>query len=298
MTVCLPRIRRIVPLLGLLVILMGVFSSSAQAATTLTLDPTAGELPEGLAFDHHGDAFFTAAPLGEVLAHARRYPDRDCARRTAGCRFRDDGAGVQSRRPSVRRGYNVRSRDERGVRGVSRRHVDACPRQRTDRVPERARLRTGRDALCDRQREGRSGQLDVGHRSHAGGSTTLLVEDPVLAGDGSFGFGVPIGANGIALRDGALYVSVTETARIVRIPLLKNVGPGRRDCWRRSRGSRCRRHPVRRARQPLHRAEPAEHDCSAVARRCAHDDRDRGRGPRCAGVPRSGLDRAAGRRCT
>src|SRR6476469_9022155 len=66
MTVCLPRIRRIVPLLGLLVILMGVLSSSAEAATTLTLDPAAGELPEGLAFDHHGDAFFTAAPLGEV----------------------------------------------------------------------------------------------------------------------------------------------------------------------------------------------------------------------------------------
>ena len=59
-----------------------------------------------------------------------------------------------------------------------------------------------------------------------GAGAALLVQDPALAGDGSFGFGVPIGANGIAFRDGSLTVTVTETGRVVRIPITSSGAAG------------------------------------------------------------------------
>src|SRR2546422_1074321 len=46
-----------------------------------------------------------------------------------------------------------------------------------------------------------------------------LVQDPLLEGDGSFGIGVPLGANGIAFRHGSLWVTNTELGRVVRIQL-------------------------------------------------------------------------------
>ncbi|MDH3425409.1 MAG: hypothetical protein OEM22_01945 [Acidimicrobiia bacterium] len=60
----------------------------------------------------------------------------------------------------------------------------------------------------------------------SGGPAELWVTDETLAGTGAFGVGVPLGANGIAYRHGALYVSVTEQGSIVRIPILGNGGPG------------------------------------------------------------------------
>jgi sugar lactone lactonase YvrE len=57
------------------------------------------------------------------------------------------------------------------------------------------------------------------YRAVGNGPLELWLSDPLLLGDGSFGFGVPFGANGIAYRQGNLYVAVTEKGRIMRIPL-------------------------------------------------------------------------------
>ena len=51
------------------------------------------------------------------------------------------------------------------------------------------------------------------------GAATLWVQDALLEGTGDFGFGVPIGANGIAYYEAALYVANTEQGLIVRIPV-------------------------------------------------------------------------------
>lgn len=59
-----------------------------------------------------------------------------------------------------------------------------------------------------------------------GGSATLWIEHPLLAGDGSAGLGFTIGANGIAYRQGWVYVAVTEGARVVRIPVQGDGGAG------------------------------------------------------------------------
>jgi sugar lactone lactonase YvrE len=52
------------------------------------------------------------------------------------------------------------------------------------------------------------------------------VQSPLLAGNGSFGFGIPIGANGIAFRHDSLYVAVSELGRVARIPLSSSGAAG------------------------------------------------------------------------
>jgi sugar lactone lactonase YvrE len=60
-----------------------------------------------------------------------------------------------------------------------------------------------------------------------GGSAQLWVQSPLLAGDGSLGLGVPLGANGVSLtHDHALIVTNTEGARIVRFPITRSGGAG------------------------------------------------------------------------
>jgi sugar lactone lactonase YvrE len=55
-----------------------------------------------------------------------------------------------------------------------------------------------------------------------GGPAEQWLADATLQGTGILGLPVPIGANGIAYRQGALYVSNTEKGSIVKIP----IGPG------------------------------------------------------------------------
>jgi sugar lactone lactonase YvrE len=52
-----------------------------------------------------------------------------------------------------------------------------------------------------------------------GSPATKWFESPLLVGDGSFGLGFPLGANGIAYRQNELVVGNTEKARLVRIPI-------------------------------------------------------------------------------
>lgn len=59
-----------------------------------------------------------------------------------------------------------------------------------------------------------------------GGPAELWVQDSTLEGTGILGVGIDIGANGIAYRQGALYVSNTEQGSIVKIPVRPNGNAG------------------------------------------------------------------------
>lgn len=50
-----------------------------------------------------------------------------------------------------------------------------------------------------------------------GGPAALWFQSPLLVGNGMFGFGFPLGANGIAYRQNTIVVGNTEEARLVRI---------------------------------------------------------------------------------
>ncbi len=59
-----------------------------------------------------------------------------------------------------------------------------------------------------------------------GYSVQLWVFDSLLAGNGSSGQGIPLGANGIAYHDGRIHVAVTERAHIVSFDVLNDGSAG------------------------------------------------------------------------
>ena len=64
-----------------------------------------------------------------------------------------------------------------------------------------------------------------------GGSAEVWIQDPLLEGNMSLGFGIPLGANGIDVRDGVVYVGVIETASIVTIPIMDDGSAGEAALW-------------------------------------------------------------------
>jgi sugar lactone lactonase YvrE len=58
------------------------------------------------------------------------------------------------------------------------------------------------------------------------GKTEKWYSSPMLGGTGTSGLPAPIGANGIAARDGTVYIAVTEQGQIVRIPIEGNGSAG------------------------------------------------------------------------
>ncbi|MDX2427815.1 MAG: hypothetical protein QNK22_03915 [Xanthomonadales bacterium] len=67
-----------------------------------------------------------------------------------------------------------------------------------------------------------------GKKGKGGYSVQPWVVDPLLAGNGSSGQGIPLGANGIAYHDGEIHVAVTEQAHIVSYDIQPDgsAGPG------------------------------------------------------------------------
>lgn len=61
---------------------------------------------------------------------------------------------------------------------------------------------------------------------HGGYSVQPWVIDPLLAGNGIGGQGIPLGANGIAYHDGRIHVAVTERAHVVSFDILNDGSAG------------------------------------------------------------------------
>ena len=61
---------------------------------------------------------------------------------------------------------------------------------------------------------------------YGGYTVQLWVIDPLLAGNGISGQGIPLGANGIAYHDGRIHVAVTERAHVVSFDILNDGSAG------------------------------------------------------------------------
>src|SRR5262249_20235977 len=59
-----------------------------------------------------------------------------------------------------------------------------------------------------------------------GGSAALWAQSDLLAGDGSGGFGIPVGPNGVAVHGRTVLVGLTERAAIAAIPILEDGSSG------------------------------------------------------------------------
>lgn len=212
------RARLVAAIVG---VLAAVLSLPAAAPAAIGFDPTQGEFPESIAIDRQGSTYVTLSPRGEIRKVAPNGTQSTVA---------------QVAPPGVGFGPLGLAFDHRGELFVAVATFDAGSSgvYRVDEDGTSARIPGTRalilpNALAFDPR----GNLFVTdsvagavYRVARDGAAQPWVADPLLEGDGSFGFGVPLGANGIAYRNDSLYVAVTEKGRIVRIPIGSSGGAG------------------------------------------------------------------------
>jgi sugar lactone lactonase YvrE len=192
--------------------------------TVVQFNPDAGQLPEGVTVDKTGNVFVSLSPLGELVKVA---PGSDVAEpfgSISGLQEGDIGLiGLAVDAPgNVYGGVFSVNPDANGVWKFDRQTGAA------ERVPGTGAISLPNSIAFDEQgnmyiTDSISGAV---WRVPEGGSAELWSEDPLLAGDGSIGFPFPIGANGIAVRENTVYVSMTETGLIVTVPILPDGSAG------------------------------------------------------------------------
>ena len=197
----------------------GVADASGHVQTFVTFDPAAGEFPEGIAVDKYGNVYVSMTELDQIWkidpsGNRSVLVEIDVpGEGPAGLAI--DGAGtVYAAVPT----FDLETgRTDPATRGVYRIWPDGT----AERLPGTGAMLFPNDVTLDKQGNVYATDTSGGTvwQVPRDGSAELWSGDPLLAGDGSFGFGFPIGANGIAFRNGELIVANTERGRLVRIPV-------------------------------------------------------------------------------
>lgn len=190
-----------------------------QMHAVVELDGEAGELPEGIAMDKRGELYVTLAPLGQVVrvggdgswAVFATLDDELTAGVPGALGLATDPKGrvyaaLTSFNPATHGVYRI-DRD-----GVATRLAGS------DQIVFPNGLafdRRGNLYVTD-------SALGAVWRITGAGAAEPWVQDEVLEGTGAFGLGIPIGANGIAVDRGSVFVTNSEKGLVVRIPVEGN----------------------------------------------------------------------------
>jgi len=194
---------------------VAVAGAQIDVEVVIDYDLAAGEQPEGVAVDKRGDVFVSLAPLGQI-----RKIDRDGNETTlatvvpAGSGFGPLGLAVDA--PGNL--YVAVATFNPATSGVYKVARDGS----FERLPGTGAIAFPNGVTLDKR--GNIYVTDtilgaVWRVPASGEPAELWFQSPLLLGDGSFGFGVPLGANGIAFRHNELVVGNTEFGRLVRIEI-------------------------------------------------------------------------------
>jgi sugar lactone lactonase YvrE len=198
-----------------LLVTVAVADAAVDVEVVVDYDPAAGELPEGVAVDKRGDVFVSLAPLGEVRKIRRDGSESTLASIVpAGA-----GRGVLGLAVDARGNvYAAASTSDPGTSGVYKIARDGS----FARLPGTAAIVFPNGVTLDKRGNVYVTDTILGAvwRVPASGEPAeLWFQSPLLVGNGSAGFGFPIGANGIAYRHNGVVVGNSEGARLVRIPI-------------------------------------------------------------------------------
>lgn len=192
---------------------------AAEIETLVTFDLGAGELPEGVAIDHRGNIFVSlTAPVSEIRKIAPSGEQTTLVDLGLGG-FGPLGLAVDAR-GNV---YAAAASFDSATQGVYR----VTPDGTATRLPGTSSIAFPNGLAFDQR-----GNLYVSDSSGSvwriprGGEAEVWSDDPLLAGDGSAGAGVPIGANGITYRTNEIVVGNTDLGTLVSIPILPDGSAG------------------------------------------------------------------------
>lgn len=194
--------------------------ATARVNRVLAFDASAGELPESVVVDRRGSIYVSLAPLGQVRAIAPDGGQRVVATLPVASGFGALGLALGPRDDV----YLAVSTFDPATNGV----------YRVGRGGTTERLRgTEAIGLPNGLAFDRRGDLFVTDsvggaiwRVPANGSAELWLQHPLLEGDNSAPPPVPLGVNGIAFRDGTLFITNTEKGSVIRVPVKRDASPG------------------------------------------------------------------------
>lgn len=174
------------------------------------LQPAAGEFPEGVAVDKTGNVYVSLSPIGQVRKIAPDGSQSVLATLPVGA-FGPLGLAVDA--PG--NVYAAVSTFDPATHGVYR--IDRSGA--AERLPGSGSILFPNGLAFDKRGNlyATDSILGAVWRIPKGGSAELWLQHPLLAGNGSFGFPFPIGANGIAYRHGEIVVTNSELGRLLRI---------------------------------------------------------------------------------
>jgi sugar lactone lactonase YvrE len=185
-----------------------------------SFDAAAGELPEGLTVDKRGHVYVSMTFIGQLRRIDRDGSEHLVTTLPTGNGFGPLGLAVDAR-GTVYAGVATLDPATQGVYRVT---ADGT----ATRLPGPAGIGIANGLAYDKR-----GTLYVTDsmngliwRIPRGGTAEVWLDSPLLHGDGSGPLPFPLGANGIVYRHGTLYVTNTELATIVAVPVLPDGSPG------------------------------------------------------------------------
>jgi sugar lactone lactonase YvrE len=204
----------------------GIAGAAGHVETFVAFDPRAREFPEGIALDKRGNVYVSMILLGQIWKIDPR------GGRSVLAEFDDPGAAPAGLAVDAAgalyvaaSGFDLETgQTDPTTRGIYRIGRGGTP----ERLPGTEAIVFPNDVALDKWGNVYATDPAAGQvwRIPRGGSAELWAQGPLLEGDGSFGFGFPIGANGIALRHNRVIVVNTERGLLVEIPIKPDVSAG------------------------------------------------------------------------
>jgi len=189
-------------------------------STLVAFNAQAGEFTEGVAVDSDGNVFASISPQGRLVRIAAGTSQATDFGRVEGLQQDDFGLlGL-----AVDEGGNVYGAvvsKNPAANGVWRFDVESGEAEHlsgTEKISFPNEVAVDGDDVYVSDTRGPGDQGAV-WRVPANGDAEIWAQGGLLAGNGSFNFGFPLGANGIEVHDGTVYVGVTEGLKIVSIPI-------------------------------------------------------------------------------
>ena len=209
--------RKLLAALAVVAIVLPIAVAGAAVGVSVVVDydPARGQLPEGVAVDKRGDVFTSLSPLGQVWKVSRdgtqsllaQVVPPGAGNGVVGLAVDAPGnvyVGAATLDPATSGVYKI-ARDGSFVR---------LPGTGAIAFPNGIALDKRGNVYVTDTIGGSVWRVPA-----SGEPATEWFESPLLLGDGSFGFGFPLGANGIAYRHNEIVVGNTEAGRLVRIPI-------------------------------------------------------------------------------